>query len=244
MPNLTIRKRKPRIAKNNPLNPNYALLRAKLERKMFNRQQKRISAGKEPLALPLTMVEGVAQRRAYGEGKLLLLDGKTQVRVPLVYLQADKTKAFLQGVYKLPTGELAVLRTTYFTGVPILKYFIRVKEKENYVSSFFCRVEDIAHNFLDEVKLEGMGLGVRAAAKAEKEYRAIGGEQPIWVASVLKRLYKKLHYRQVGKFPQHMVKTSKAYARDDLKRNHVIEAIDPVTGKQKTFSFHIKGGGI
>jgi len=233
------RKRKPRTPKNNPLNPNYEKLRARIMAKRERRQIKRITQGKNPIAHPLTMVSGVEQRRAYGRGNLLLLDGQTKVRVPLVTKTLSNEKQFLQGVYKLPTGEFVILRTTPFFELPALQYFILEKGVEKKVNSFFCRIEDIAHVFLKHPKMKGMGLGVKAASKAEKEYRATGGEQPIWVDGKLYPLYKKMHYRETES-RKFMEKTGKTNPKDDMGKNHSIEAIDPITGKIKTYYFHIK----
>ena len=242
--NFTIRKRKSRIAKSDSKNPNYALLREKLVRKRANRQLKRVSAKKASLALPLTMVDGVQQRRAMGEGKLLLMNGETPIEIPLEVKQYSGEKSYLQGVYKLADGKLAVLRSVLFFDKPVLKYYLRENGQERYVESFFNKGEDIAHMFLNDPALKGKGLGIRAAVKSEKEYRAIGGKQPVVVDGKLTQVYKKMHYTQIGNNPRNMQKTGRAYMRDNMKRNHVIEAIDPVTGKQRTYSFHIENGGV
>jgi len=239
MVNSTTRKRKSRTPGNNPDNPNYALLREKMKRKRERRQVNRKASFKKPLAMPLTMVAGREQRRAYGRGKLLLMGGQQKVEVPLV-TQVSGEKAYLQGVYKLANGEIVTLRTTTFLGKACLSYFVRRENHEERVVGFSDRLEDIAHEFLDDRRLNGTGLGIRAAVKKEKEYRAIGGKQPFFVADTVMPIFKKMHYESDLGMRWAMSKTGKANPNDDMQKNHVIEAIDPVTGKIKSFTFHIK----
>lgn len=238
MLNDLMRKRKKRSPKNDPKNPNYQILREKLKRKRERRQVGRVANGKKPLSLPLTMVNGREQRQAYGRGKLLLMDGNRKVQVPLV-TRFNNEQCYLQGVYKVGE-EIVILRTTTFLGVPSLNYFTIRNGHEEKITGFFDRREDIAHVYLTDSKIKGRGLGIRASVKAEKEYRAIGGKQPFFVADSVAPVFEKMHYKPDPELAWVMSKNRRGNQKDDMEKNHVIEAIDPVTGKIKSFTFHIK----
>jgi len=251
MQNYAARKRKPRIPGNNPNNPNYKKLRAKMIAKRARRQEKRLLNGKKPLAEPLEMITGEEQQKANANGFLVLRNGQEKTRIPLTTRDFNKT-LHLQGVYKLPQRRLAVLRSDLFGGEGELTYFIRKPNgKEEYVPSFFFRLQNIAHVFLNEGRVNNMGLGIMAAAKADKEFRAIGGNQPIFVSDKVRRVFEKLHYKETkNKEVQHFLKNKKqrhlmekrkeAHPRNDMRQNHVIDAIDPTTGKIRAYLIPIK----
>jgi hypothetical protein len=245
--NSAARKRKQRFPKRNPNNPNYAIQRAKMEKKRELRNKKRIAVGKNPIANPLTMVLGDEQVKAYKDGKLLLMDGNNAVKIPLgmnVKLPwvdgGAMFKSHLQGVYKLSDGKLVVLRTSVVGGKPALRYFVREGTEEKPIAGAFDRLFNIAHMSLQEPEFKGRGLGVRAALKAEKEYRVNGGKQPFFVPDKLIPVFKKMGYASDLKSANAMSKRGKMYRHENMQTHHVIEAIDPITGKIKPFPLPIK----
>ena len=93
----------------------------------------------------------------------------------------------------------------------------------------------------------GEGLGLKAASKAERYRRALQkGNHAFYLVPNLtlkfKRLFEKLGYRVVSQKDGWLIieKSGRHQPKDNLEKFHRIEAIDPITGKARIFTFPIR----
>ena len=114
--------------------------------------------------------------------------------------------------------------------------------------SFFW-TEELGHMMIHQGVLRGRGIGLKGASKAERHARAKTAQNN-YSMPVVKRfveLYQRLGYEPTWTQPSQgteMIKYSKFQPKDDLTKYHRIEAIDPRTGKVRTFTFEIGGSEV
>jgi len=178
-----------------------------------------------------------------------------------------KFTGFLQGVYRtgrkfytLRSRELGILRT--------IELFELTKKGRHYIEkpvnvktsvksdafpnlryfelpSFFYSQPDLAHMRIPE-EMRGSGIGLKAASKTERDQRSLrDGKHKFEMdkQSTFLRygLFEKLGYRILRRSGKvYAVKVGKHQPKDNLKKFHRIEAIDPKTGKARIYTFPIK----
>ena len=218
----------------------------KHEKRRIARQYARKAQGKPPLATPLKIAGEQERNQALANGKMVFYDGHKRIELPLVY-----RKHLLQGVYKISDGSLVTFRAfidkrDLAASLRILKIEIDSSGRlsEHGAGGNFSLWNDIGHMWL-QGKAKGQGLGIKSASIAERHVRTINGgthQQEVWWK--FGDLYHKLGYKVSKKNSKmgivNIEKSGPVNPKDDLSNWHSIEAIDPKTGKVKTFKFKVK----
>lgn len=108
--------------------------------------------------------------------------------------------------------------------------------------------KDIGHMYLPE-NLRGTGLGAKFATRADRHVRQrASGTSAFWMRQarmeLFDRVLTKIKYKRgqsEGTDIWIYSKKGKAKKTSDMKRFHLIEAVDPKTGKIREYVFPIRG---
>jgi len=212
--------------------------------------RKREAGGKpalKPLAEPLTM-----SKHGIVKGSLVLKNGRRKIAVQMV-----REHEALQGVYRL-NGKIVVARSR--SGKAVYPEKIRLYElnedhekqiHDDYENAYFEIANvphDIGHLYLPE-EYRQTGLAERHASRTDRHDRQKKpGQRNTFYMSrhrtgLFEKLLKRIGYRQ-EKIEKHDIwiydKKGKVSEKTNMNRFHLIEAIDPATGKKREYAFPIK----
>ncbi len=220
---------------------------AKWEKHRVGREYARTAQGKKPLAEPLTM-----SKQGMVEGNLILKNGRKNVPVSLM-----AEGEALQGVYRFGK-RIIVARSRTGRGVyPEALKLYELKEghemqlSDSYNNAFFeipMGTADLGHMYLPE-EFRHTGLAGRHASRTDRHYRQQRqGKNTFWMSKYRKELFdgilKKIGYNR-EKVEGHDLwiyhKKGKVKKLADMNRFHLIEAIDPKTGKLREYVFPVEG---
>jgi hypothetical protein len=221
----------------------------KWELKRARRPEKRIQAGKRPLLKTLTIAPNAERNEALKKGKMVFYDGTTKIELPL-----KVGRDLLAGVYNV-NDKLVVVRHSSFGNFGAFYFFELKKQGKGFIEeqitalhpgygdrqiAFASSIGELSHMLLPP-ELRGSGLGLRIASKAERQERLKGGGRHEFFSppkSKFTQLFKKLRYKETNNYG-HIEKKAKASKLDDYTKYYRLEAIDPRTGKERTFTFKI-----
>jgi len=220
---------------------------SKWRKKLVGRQHGRKARGKKPLAEPLTM-----SKQEVVKGNLILKNGRRNVSIPLM-LEGEA----LQGVYRMENGEIVIARsmvgpTVYPQKIRLFKvvegFERRIKDEKDF--AFFeipKGKDDLGHMYLPE-KFRGTGIAGRHASRVDRHYRQRRQRKnTFWMSKYRKELFdgilKKIGYTR-GKVEEHDLwiyhKTGEVRRETDMSQFHLIEAIDPKTGRKREYVFPVE----
>jgi hypothetical protein len=213
----------------------------KHEKRRITRQYARRVQGKNYLATPIVIAPAAQRKEALQRGNMQFYIGKQRIEIPLT-----SNGNLLNGIYKLANGTMVIFRAD--PTIKEIKFSQLVKSKtgliEKPMGGSFSFEEDVAHmHFKGNTKPTGQALGLKAASLAERHVRSRSqGTHSQEASSIFQKLYAKLGYKvkKVDFNAIAMTKTGKHNPKNNLGEFHNIEAIDPKTGKRKTFYFKVK----
>ncbi|MFA4855923.1 MAG: hypothetical protein WC634_05055 [archaeon] len=225
-----------------PRRPKFVGKKTKWEKRRIVRRFARAAKGKKPLVELLTIASPEERAAALEREKMVFYDGPQRIELPLVSKRGEES---LQGIYKVGR-DLVVFRhpltRSASNWMKALKYNIGFGEEYVKDFSFFSTVPDLAHMEVNPL-WRGRGLGLKGASKAERHVRATkSGRYISNPGPNLFEIFRKLGFREspFRMYSGKIGKLGKFNEQDNLLKYHVIEAIDPKTGKARLFRFPIK----
>lgn len=217
---------------------------SKWEKRRVSRHYGRKTNGKKALVQVLTM-----SKKGINGKNIVLLDGRKEVRIPLWFQNMP-----LQGVYKVPNGSIITAR--FLKSVPGYIEEIKLYELKNgheriiedaKSQAFFWALPDLGHMYMPK-ELRGRGLAPKIASRADRHVRSQqDGKNTFSLSEFRLRLFDeiltKVGYKKSragnAKVWEYK-KSGRVKAKADMNRYHLIEAIDPKTGRKKEYAFPIK----
>ncbi len=222
---------------------------------------------KRPSVRHLEMARPRERQRLMPKGRIAFYDpheGRRRIELPLK-INVEGKPATLQGVYKLADGSILTMRACRSSplnpSVPSIWFFTVGEdgvERPHRELGYAYRGEHMGHVRIPP-RLRGQGLGTRAVARTEAEYRAgRGGRLEVWVDEKSVPVFRRNGYREVarrstadaiipgkgestGPYQEVLMvndgtpQLGEDPVLHDMDKYHIIEAVDPKTGKPETF---------
>ena len=222
---------------------------------------------KRPGVRHLEMASLRERQRLMPKGRIAFYDpheGRRRIELPLK-INVNGKPATLQGVYRATDGSILTMRACRSSPlnplVPSIRFFTvgaDGAEAPHEQLGYAFRGEHMGHVRIP-TSLRRQGLGTRAIARTEAEYRArLGGKLEIWVDERSVPVFRKNGYRELRRratadsMMSGKPETTESYQEvlmvndgdpslgddptmHDMGKYHIIEAVNPETGKPETF---------